>query len=92
MWESFRNVLRDLDQYSADLHFRFYTASLMLHEFTTKEAVHEPFINDGRVAEISRALRQALRELITKPSFWKKEPERFGITQSMKLSKLLGVD
>ncbi|KAI5244598.1 hypothetical protein E4T42_07080 [Aureobasidium subglaciale] len=151
-------VCPEFDQDSADLRVRFHMASLMLHElahafvcaFASKKVVHEPFMNDGRAAEVGRALEQHMfggiasntgwnphhyglpfglhfydwpnneiggdpRKVrtslakagvhthtyyvlpmdhlvkISKPTFWKEEAERFGITQSIKLPRLLGV-
>ncbi|THY79718.1 hypothetical protein D6C86_01518 [Aureobasidium pullulans] len=53
-----------LDQPSADLRVRFHMASIMLHElahafenaYAPQQRIHEPFMNDGRVAELGHSL------------------------------------
>ncbi|THX44732.1 hypothetical protein D6D10_00091 [Aureobasidium pullulans] len=53
-----------LDQSSADLRVRFHMASIMLHElahafenaYAPQQRIHEPFMNDGRVAELGHSL------------------------------------
>lgn len=53
-----------LDQASADLRVRFHMASIMLHElahafenaYAPQQRIHEPFMNDGRVAELGHSL------------------------------------
>ncbi|KAG9668165.1 hypothetical protein KCU99_g8513, partial [Aureobasidium melanogenum] len=60
----------ELDQYAADLRTRFYMAMIMVHETahafhnvfnsTGHFQKHEPFMNDGRVAELGHAITKHL--------------------------------
>ncbi|KAH0020476.1 hypothetical protein KCU78_g6443, partial [Aureobasidium melanogenum] len=60
----------ELDQYAADLRTRFYMAMIMVHETahafhnvfnsTGHFQKHEPFLNDGRVAELGHAITKHL--------------------------------